>query len=28
MSTLRDSIKLPDGYLNEEELMKLLWKLH
>jgi ABC-type cobalt transport system, ATPase component len=27
MSTLRDSIKLPEGYLNEEELMKQLWKL-
>lgn len=27
MSTLRDSIKLPEGYLNEEELMEQLWKL-
>ncbi|HIY93401.1 energy-coupling factor transporter ATPase [Companilactobacillus sp. HBUAS56275] len=27
MSTLRDSIKLPEGYLNEEELIKQLWKL-
>ena len=28
MSTLRDSIKLPDGYMSEEELMERLWKLH
>ena len=27
MSTLRDSLKLPEGYLNEEELIKQLWKL-
>ncbi|GEO47177.1 energy-coupling factor transporter ATPase [Companilactobacillus kimchii] len=27
MSTLRDSLELPEGYLNEEELMKQLWKL-
>jgi len=28
VSTLRDTIKLPDGYLNEEELKEQLWKLH
>lgn len=28
MSTLRDTIKLPEGYLNEEELKEQLWKLH
>lgn len=28
MSTLRDTVKLPDGYLNEEELKEQLWKLH
>ena len=28
MSTLRDDIKLPEGYLNEEELKEQLWKLH
>ncbi|GEO57898.1 energy-coupling factor transporter ATPase [Companilactobacillus bobalius] len=27
ISTLRDSLELPEGYLNEEELMKQLWKL-
>jgi energy-coupling factor transport system ATP-binding protein len=27
MSQLRDSLKLPTGYLNEEELMDKLWKL-
>ncbi|MCV3763615.1 energy-coupling factor ABC transporter ATP-binding protein [Companilactobacillus farciminis] len=28
VQTLRDSIKLPEGYLSEEELKKQLWKLH
>lgn len=28
MSTLRDTEKLPEGYLNEEELKQQLWKLH
>lgn len=28
MSTLRDDVKLPEGYLNEEELKEQLWKLH
>jgi len=28
MSSLRDSIKLPENYLSEEELMNQLWKLH
>lgn len=27
-STLRKTIKLPEGYLNEEELKETLWKLH
>lgn len=27
MSTLRNSVELPESYLNEEELMKRLWKL-
>ena len=28
VQTLRDSIKLPEGYLSEEELKEQLWKLH
>lgn len=28
MSTLRETIKLPEGYLNEEDLKEQLWKLH
>lgn len=28
VSILRDSIKLPEGYMSEEELKKELWKLH
>ncbi|KRN98277.1 energy-coupling factor ABC transporter ATP-binding protein [Companilactobacillus kimchiensis] len=28
MSTLRDTVKLPEGYLSEEELEQQLWKLH
>jgi len=28
MSTLRGTEKLPEGYLNEEELKQQLWKLH
>jgi ABC-type cobalt transport system, ATPase component len=27
VSTLRDTVKLPEGYLNEEELKEQLWKL-
>ncbi len=28
VQTLRNSVKLPEGYLNEEELKEQLWKLH
>ncbi|WP_119325799.1 energy-coupling factor ABC transporter ATP-binding protein [Companilactobacillus musae] len=28
ISTLGDKLKLPEGYLNEEELKQQLWKLH
>ncbi|MQS76859.1 energy-coupling factor transporter ATPase [Companilactobacillus halodurans] len=28
VSTLRDDLKLPEGYLSEEELKRQLWKLH